>query len=107
MKVGDKILCKRTYSLYNKNWYNKGRLYQIFNIDFDVFGNRFIYVCNELGGHNKMVDIINCEGEVDEPWVGFYMRFNNYFYIGQELRKIKLEKLWTQKSSLIIPEVRI
>ena len=81
-KVGDKILCKSEYSCYVPNTFShmtflNGCEYVILEVDIRVFHRMRIRVeCDSEKSH-YFGDSNICE----------------YFYTGQEIRKIKLERL--------------
>lgn len=103
MKIGDKIICKKSINedLYLKGdfdvIYNSGEEYCINNITNDAVYIRFRYnigrwfsIGNRVYPSSVFLRFSNAKGEKVSP---FKYNFKDYFYTEQEIRKMKLKKL--------------
>ena len=82
MKVGDKVLCKKAFSISGFNiHFTEGKYYYIHRVESDYNISSF-YILGDGG--------IECDFEFDEDNT---YKFSEHFYTGKELRKLKLDKI--------------
>ncbi|MCK9446680.1 hypothetical protein M0Q50_07440 [bacterium] len=81
MKVGDIIVCKEDYIVYNSKTHTKGNKYKILDIRID---DMIVISTDSNTKHGLNFSIDNIDS---------VFHLYKYFYTIQELRKLKLETI--------------
>jgi len=90
LKVGDKLLCKKSFDLEDYEWFNQTHC----NATMLIKGTYYLVSDIETRWYTDSagVYIEGMEFHIGEK-TQYKMMLENYFYTKKEIRKIKLEKI--------------
>ena len=84
MKIGDKLICKKTFRYNTCIYFIKNKLYEISYFDIES-----ITINTEKQSN---IDMNSIDFKLYKPNTDYY-KFEEYFYTPQEIRKNKLKQL--------------